>query len=210
MAAARAVGVRDERVLDAVAAVPRARFVPLASRGRADVDEPVRITHRQVTTQPSLTARMVEALELGADDKVLEVGTGYGWQTALLARLAREVYSVELWADMVEAAREALAAERIANVHLVVGDGSQGVPEHAPYDALIVCAAFPTVPPPLVEQLAAGGRLVQPIGPSGDEDVTLFRRDAAGLTRVGSVIPAYFVPLYGRHGYPLDQAPAEP
>lgn len=209
-AAARAAGVRDERLLAAMADLPRAAFVPPDLAGDAYVDEPVRITHRQVTTQPSLVARMVEALELEGDETVLEVGTGYGYQTALLARLAREVWSIELWSDMTDAARAALAGQRIANVHLVVGDGTRGLPEQAPFDGIIVTAAFPEVPTPLADQLVRGGRLVQPIGPGGFEDVILFRKDEEGLTPERTLTPARFVPLYGEHAYALETAPAEP
>jgi protein-L-isoaspartate(D-aspartate) O-methyltransferase len=209
-AAARAAGVRDERVLAAMTELPRAAFVPPSLAGEAYFDEPVRIPHRQVTTQPSLVARMVEALELDGKERVLEIGTGYGYQTALLARLAREVWSIELWADLSAAARRTLAGQRIANVHLVVGDGSRGLPERAPFDAIVVSAAFPTVPEPLGEQLVAGGRLVQPIGRGGSEDVVLFRKGEQGLTRSRSLTAARFVRLYGEHGYALDDAPAEP
>jgi protein-L-isoaspartate(D-aspartate) O-methyltransferase len=208
--AARAAGVRDERVLAVMTALPRAAFVPPALAGEAYVDEPVRIPHRQVTTQPSLVARMVEALELEGDERVLEVGTGYGYQTALLSRLAGEVWSIELWSDLTEAARSALAAQRIRNVGLVVGDGTRGLPERAPFDAIVVSAAFPTVPEPLAEQLVAGGRLVQPIGPGRSEDVVLFRKAEHGLIRARSLTAARFVRLYGEHGYALDDAPAEP
>jgi protein-L-isoaspartate(D-aspartate) O-methyltransferase len=210
VAAARAVGARDERLLAVMAEVPREVFVPTAFAGEAYADEPVRIPHRQVTTQPSLVAKMVEALALEGDERVLEVGTGYGYQTALLARLAREVWSIELWPDLTEAARTALAGQRIANVHLVVGDGTRGIPDRAPFDAIVVSAAFPTVPEPLADQLAAGGRLVQPIGCGGSEDVVLFRKGEQGLTRAGSLTAARFVRLYGEHAYALEDAPAEP
>jgi protein-L-isoaspartate(D-aspartate) O-methyltransferase len=202
--------VRDERLLAVMAEVPRASFVPPGSADEAYVDEPVRIPHRQVTTQPSLVAKMVEALELTGDERVLEVGTGYGYQTALLARLAGEVWSIELWSDLSAAARASLAGQRIANVHLVVGDGSRGLPEHAPFDAIVVSAAFPTVPAPLVEQLIVGGLLVQPIGYGGSEDVVQFRKGERGLTRVRSLTAARFVRLYGEHGYAIDDAPAAP
>jgi protein-L-isoaspartate(D-aspartate) O-methyltransferase len=202
--------VRDERLLAVMAEVPRASFVPPGSADEAYVDEPVRIPHRQVTTQPSLVAKMVEALELTGDERVLEVGTGYGYQTALLARLAGEVWSIELWSDLSAAARASLAGQRIANVHLVVGDGSRGLPERAPFDAIVVSAAFPTVPAPLVEQLMVGGLLVQPIGYGGSEDVVQFRKGERGLTRVRSLTAARFVRLYGEHGYAIDDAPAAP
>jgi protein-L-isoaspartate(D-aspartate) O-methyltransferase len=133
---------------------------------------------------------------------VLEVGAGLGYQAAVLARLAREVWSVERRPELAAAAAANLAAAGVENVHVVVGDGSVGLPEHAPYDAIVLAAAHPLVPPPLVRQLAPGGRLVQPIGPSGAEEVTLFRRGADGrLERVRVLIGASFVPLYGRHGF---------
>jgi protein-L-isoaspartate(D-aspartate) O-methyltransferase len=208
--AARASGVRDERLLAVMAELPRAAFVPPGMAAEAYVDEPVRIPHRQVTTQPSLVARMIEALELQGGERVLEVGTGYGYQTALLARLAREVWSIELWADLSAAARRSLAKQGITNVQLIVGDGTRGLPERAPFDAIVVSAAFPSVPAPLAEQLTAGGRIVQPIGRGGSEDVVLFRSGAHGLTRERSLTAARFVRLYGEHGYALEDAPAEP
>ena len=192
----------DERVLAAVREVPRAEFVPEDLVDRAYEDSPLPIPHEQVTTQPSLVAAMVEALGLMGSERVLEIGTGYGWQTALLARLAAEVWSVERYRDLAEFAERALERQRAGNATVVVGDGSGGLPAHAPYDAVLVAAAFPSVPAPLVQQLAAGGRLVQPIGPGGAEDVVLFERAEAGLERRRSVIGAHFVRLYGEHGFP--------
>ena len=153
---------------------------------------------------------MVEALALRGREKVLEVGTGYGYQTALLAMLAREVWSIELWQDMIDAARASLAEVGVVNARLLVGDGTLGLPDHAPFDAIIVTAAFPTVPPPLQDQLAQSGRLVQPIGPGGLEDVRLFEMQAGRLVVRRSITGAYFVPMYGEHGYALADAPAEP
>jgi protein-L-isoaspartate(D-aspartate) O-methyltransferase len=198
VAAARAAGVADERVLAAIAAVPRAEFVPTEWARRADVDGPIPIPHRQVTTQPSLVARTVEALALAGDERVLEIGTGYGWQTALLARLAREVFSVERFADLAETARAALAGRD--NVSIIVGDGSEGLAEHAPFDAILVAAAYPIVPAPLGDQLAERGRLVQPLGSGGDEDVVLFRK-GRGLQQVRTISGAHFVRLQGRYGF---------
>jgi protein-L-isoaspartate(D-aspartate) O-methyltransferase len=187
-------------VLEAIAAVPRAEFVPLEHADLADLDAPIPIPHEQVTTQPSLVARMIEALALKGDERVLEVGTGYGWQTALLARLADQVFSVERFPDLAETARRHLAD--FENVAVVVGDGSAGLPDHAPFDAILVAAAYPAVPAPLAEQLAEGGRLVQPIGPGGAEDVVLFERHAGELERIRSVSGAHFVRLHGRHAFP--------
>jgi protein-L-isoaspartate(D-aspartate) O-methyltransferase len=200
VAAAREVGVQDERVLKAIAGLPRTDFVPAEHADLAEVDVPIPIPHEQVTTQPSLVARMVEALGLEGDERVLEIGTGYGWQTALLGRLAREVYSVERFADLAETARRHL--DGYENVTVVVGDGSEGLPEHAPFDAILVAAAYPRVPDPLAEQVAEGGRIVQPLGPGGAEDVVLFEKRDGELRRVRSVSGAHFVRLYGRHGFP--------
>jgi protein-L-isoaspartate(D-aspartate) O-methyltransferase len=197
--AARDAGVRDERVLNAIADVPRAEFVPPAYAARAEVDTPIPIPHDQVTTQPSLVAQMVEALSLTGDERVLEIGTGYGWQTALLARLAREVFSVERFADLAETAGAVLAG--CENVVVVVGDGSEGLPQHAPFDSILVAAAYPSVPVPLAEQLAENGRLVQPLGPGGAEDVVLFEKRRGDLRRVRSLGGAHFVRLHGRHGF---------
>ena len=200
VAAAREAGVQDERVLEAISAVPRAEFVPPEHAELAEIDAPIPIPHGQVTTQPSLVARMVEALALTGDERVLEVGTGYGWQTALLARLAREVFSVERFPDLAETARAALVG--YDNVQLFVGDGSEGLPEYAPFDAIIVAAAYPSVPDPLAQQLAEGGRLVQPLGPGGAEYVVLFEKRTGELHQVRSVSGAHFVRLHGRHAFP--------
>ena len=201
VAAARAHGVRDARLLEAIAAVPRARFVPLDLSARAYEDEPLPIPQGQVTTQPSLVAQMVAALGLAPAERVLEIGTGFGWQTALLARIAGEVWSVERWGDLAEAARANLERHGVENATVVIGDGSRGLAEHAPYDAILVAAAFPRVPPPLAEQLAESGRLVQPIGPGGADDVLLFAKRGGVLEQTRFVTGAYFVRLYGEHGF---------
>lgn len=197
-----AEGVRDPRLLQALREVPRAGFVPADLAEQAYLDRPLPIPHGQVTTQPSLVARMVEALGLTGEERVLEVGTGYGFQTALLARLARSVWSVERWADIAEAARANLAAGGVDNAEVVVGDGSEGLPGHAPYDAILVSAAFTQVPLPLARQLAPGGRLVQPMGSGGNEDVVLFEHGPEGLEPRRWLTGARFVRLYGRHGFP--------
>jgi protein-L-isoaspartate(D-aspartate) O-methyltransferase len=202
LAALRAAGIREPRLLEAVRAVPRAAFVPPGVGDRAYHDTPLPIPHDQVTTQPSLVAKMVEALALSGVERVLEIGTGYGWQTALLARLAREVWSVERWPDLVETARENLSRHGVETATIVLGDGSEGLSDEAPFDAILVSAAFPEVPDPLAEQLAAGGRLVQPIGPGGAEDVVLFERRPEGLIPRRSITGAHFVRLVGRQGFP--------
>jgi protein-L-isoaspartate(D-aspartate) O-methyltransferase len=203
--AARRTGVRDPRVLAAIGAVDRAGFVPVEYRHLADHDAPVPIAHGQVTTQPSLVARMVAALELDGYERVLEVGTGLGYEAAVLAHLAARVVTVERHHALAADAERNLAGAGIDNVEVIVGDGSLGWPPGAPYDAIVVAAAFPEVPRPLVDQLRDSGRLVQPVGPGGAEDVTSFRRAGDELERVGSVTLARFVRLIGEHGFPDER-----
>ena len=197
----RLAGIRDEAVLGAVGAVPREEFVPPEWSAHAYEDTPLPIPHHQVTTQPSLIARMIEGLALEGRERVLEIGTGYGFQTALLARLAEAVWSVERFSDVAEMARTHLARRGIDNAWVVVGDGTLGLAEHAPFDAIVVAAAFPRVPRPLVGQLAAGGRLVQPLGSGGDERVVVFEKDEGELREVAMLTHAHFVRLVGRHGF---------
>jgi protein-L-isoaspartate(D-aspartate) O-methyltransferase len=197
----RATGVRDARVLEALEQVPRANFVALESAGDAYLDRPLPIPHGQVTTQPSLVAVMIDALGLMGNERLLEVGTGYGFQSALLGRLAAFVWSIERWPDLADTARKNLARGGVENVEVVAADGSGGLPDHAPYDAILVSAAFPSVPEPLADQLAERGRLVQPIGPGGHDDVQLFEKRHGVLVPRRFVTGAHFVRLYGAHGF---------
>jgi protein-L-isoaspartate(D-aspartate) O-methyltransferase len=145
---------------------------------------------------------MVEALRLKGHEQVLEIGTGYGFQTALLAWLARFVWSIERWRDVAEVARANLTRHGARNAEVVVGDGSLGLEERAPFDAILVSAAFPSVPAPLANQLAARGTLVQPVGSGGSEDVVLFVKEQGNLVPRRIVTEARFVRLYGSHGFP--------
>ena len=197
----RAAGIGDERLLEAIRATPRAGFVPADHVVFAYEDMPVPIPHGQVTTQPSLSARMIEALDLAGQEHVLEIGTGFGYQTALLARLAADVVSIEMSPDLARHARRNLARHGIRNVELLVGDGSCGAPDYAPFEAIVVSAAFPEVPAPLVEQLRLGGRLVQPIGLGERDEVVLFHRTPEGLQRRQVLTLARFVRLQGRYGF---------
>ena len=197
-----AEGVLDPRVLRALRKVPRAGFVPSDLVEWAHLDRPLPIPHGQVTTQPSLVARMIEALALEGSERVLEIGAGYGFQTALLAHLSGFVWGVERWPDIADISRKTLSRHGVTNVEVVTGDGTKGLPEHAPYDAILVAAAFPSVPPPLAEQLAPGGRLVQPIGSGGKEEVVLFEKVKEGLKRNRTITGARFVRLHGKHAFP--------
>jgi protein-L-isoaspartate(D-aspartate) O-methyltransferase len=197
-----AEGVLDPRVLRALRKVPRAGFVPSDLVEWAYLDRPLPIPHGQVTTQPSLVARMIEALALEGSECVLEIGAGYGFQTALLAYLSDFVWGVERWPDIADISRENLSHHGVTNVEVVAGDGTEGLPEHAPYDAILVAAAFPSVPPPLAQQLAPGGRLVQPIGSGGEEEVVLFEKGKEGLKRRRTITGARFVRLHGKHAFP--------
>jgi protein-L-isoaspartate(D-aspartate) O-methyltransferase len=200
VAAAEGEGVRDVRILEAFRRVRREGFVPPDWVGLAYEDRPIAIAHHQVTTQPSLVARMIDGLRLEGTERVLEVGTGLGFQTALLAVLAREVFSIERFPDLAEAARANLEAAGIEGATVVAGDGTLGLVQHAPYQAIVVSAASPEVPPPLIDQLSDGGRLVHPLGPGGREIVVAFRKEGDALVEERRLVPAHFVPLVGRHG----------
>ena len=185
----------SSRVVDAFRSVDRARFVPDDSRAEAYRDRPVSIPHDQTTSQPTLIARMIDVAEVGSDDNVLEVGTGLGYQTALLATLAARVVSIDRHASLTAQARRNLERAGLGNVVLLLGDGWQGAPGYAPFDVIIVSASASKVPPAFETQLADGGRLVIPVGTIGGDDVLLFRKRDEQLGRERLVTPARFVPL---------------
>ena len=198
--ALRAKGVRDLAVLKAFAETPRHRFVPAALRHRAYEDRALPIGDDQTISQPFTQARYLEALRLTGRERVLEIGTGSGYQTALLAALAAQVFSVERVESLALAAREALREAGVANVSVLLGDGTLGWSAYAPYDAILVAAGGPVVPPPLLEQLATGGRLLMPVGARGAQTLTLVERVGVEMrqTPLGGV---RFVPLVGEHGF---------
>ena len=186
------------RVITALRKVRRERFVPDREVARAYVNAPLPIGCGQTISQPFIVALMSDLLDLRPVDRVLEVGTGSGYQAAVLAELAGGVFSTEVIAELAEVARHALAREGYGNVALRVGDGGHGWPEQAPFDAIIVTAAARGVPPALVEQLRPGGRLVIPVGvPCGDQELRVLRKSSDGRVSSRAVLPVAFVPLTG-------------
>jgi protein-L-isoaspartate(D-aspartate) O-methyltransferase len=193
-------GINDLAVLRAVEMTPRHLFVPTGVRHRAYEDAPLPIGSGQTISQPSIHARYLELLRLTGHEKVLEVGTGSGYQTALLAHLAAQVFSIERVPALLEKARDILRQIGVRNVSLLMGDGTIGWREYGPYDAILVSAGSPDVPAPLVEQLAEGGRLLIPMGPKEEQVLTLLTRRNGQIDR-RDIAPVRFVPLLGTHGW---------
>jgi protein-L-isoaspartate(D-aspartate) O-methyltransferase len=193
-------GIKDRRVLDAMRQVPRHLFVPKDTRGLAYCDGPLPIGQGQTISQPYIVALMTELLELTGQEKVLELGTGSGYQAAILSRLVRQVYSVERHAALAEQAEKVFAQLGYDNIVISVGDGTLGWPEHSPYEAIIVTAAAPDVPQPLMEQLADGGRLVAPVGSRWSQVLAKVKRQGETLTKEHLTAVA-FVPLVGKYGW---------
>jgi len=188
-------GVNEPRVLDAMRVVPRHLFVPLDARDRAYLDAPQPIGEGQTISQPYIVALMTSLLELRGDEKVLEIGTGSGYQAAVLARLVREVYTIEIIEPLSRRAQKTFQEMGLRNVHARIGDGYQGWPEAAPFDAIVVTAAPEKVPQPLLDQLKVGGRMVIPVGREF-QDLQLLTKTAEGVIRK-TVLPVRFVPMTG-------------
>lgn len=194
-------GLSDERVLEAMGSVPRERFVPAELAPYAYQDRPLPIEEGQTISQPLIVAEMAAAAELTPDSRVLEVGTGSGYGAAVLGRIAAQVFTIERHEELAEQARRRLHELGYENVHVTSGDGTLGWPEHAPYDAIVVTADAPSVPPALLEQLGDGGRLIIPVGPDSDAQKLLrIRRhdDQIVEENLGGV---RFVPLIGEQGW---------
>lgn len=199
----RARNIEDERVLDAMMRVPRHEFVSERDRSEAYEDHPIGIGESQTISQPYMVAVTLDALQIKSTGKVLEIGTGSGYQTAILAELAAEVYSVERHPALAQSAEEVLSRLGYENVHVFVRDGSMGLPEYAPYDAIAVSAAAPRVPATLFMQLCEGGRLVIPVGSSEAQQLLLIQKvEGQSVTRV--LEGCRFVPLVGREGFQVD------
>ncbi|MBI2422400.1 MAG: protein-L-isoaspartate(D-aspartate) O-methyltransferase [Candidatus Hydrogenedentes bacterium] len=202
----RANGVHDERVLSAMYRVPRHEFIPPELRGHAYEDRPVPIGQGQTISQPLMVGHMTQLLALEGTERVLEIGTGSGYQTAILALLAQHVVSVERVEILADRARALLMRLGTGNAAVYAGDGTLGWPGCAPYDAILVTAGGPQVPPALQEQLAPGGRLVCPVGERDVQQLIVVRRTERGLTR-SIDMKCVFVPLIGNAGWP-DEPPA--
>jgi protein-L-isoaspartate(D-aspartate) O-methyltransferase len=193
-------GVKDPRVLAALRAVPRHAFLPPAEQTSAYDDSPLPIGSGQTVSQPYVVGFMTEALGLRGSERVLEIGTGSGYQTAILACLAGKIYSIERIAELADRARENLGALGIDNTEVAVGDGTEGWREQAPFDAILVTAGAPSAPQPLLDQLASGGRLLAPVGGRSVQELTLWTRTSAGFDS-RRLLPVVFVPLIGAHGW---------
>jgi protein-L-isoaspartate(D-aspartate) O-methyltransferase len=196
-------GISDPAILRAFQEVPRHEFVPEAVGHRAYEDAPLPIGFGQTASQPSLQALYLQHLELAPGDRVLEIGTGSGFQTAVLAQLVERVYSVERVRDLSVRARTALDRLRVSNVALLVGDGTVGWSRFAPYDAILVAAGSPEVPAPLLDQLAEGGRMLVPVGTRAAQRLLKVRK-TSGEVEMEDVMDCTFVPLLGRFGWALD------
>lgn len=193
-------GIRDERVLEAMRAVPRHEFVNPQDWTEAYADHPILIGEQQTTSQPYIIAAMLQAARIEPTDRVLEIGAGSGYQTALLAELAKEVFAVERHPKLVDEARQKLARHGYRNVVLIAGDGSLGLPQAAPYNAIIVSAAAPRIPPALVQQLAEGGKLVIPVGDAKQQWLKLVRKQDGQVIET-TLEGCRFVPLIGKEGF---------
>jgi len=189
----KARGIKDKRVLSAMLKVPRHLFVPEEMKDLAYRDEPLPIGYSQTISQPYIVAYMTEALKLRPEDKVLEIGTGSGYQTAILAELVREVYTIEIIPELSQRAEETLKSLGYTNIEFLIGDGSRGWPEKAPFDAILVSAAPAEVPPALVDQLQINGRLILPVG-TDSQELVLIKKTKKGLEKT-SLIGVRFVPL---------------
>jgi len=195
----RSRGISDRRVLDAFESVPRHLFVPEGGQEWAYDDCPLPLGFRQTISQPYIVAYMIQVLGLTGSERVLEVGTGSGYQAAILSKLVREVYTIELILELSDRAAKVLAEIGVTNVFLHIGDGSQGWSESAPYDAIIVSAAAPRVPKPLLDQLTGHGRMILPVGGSGCQELEVWTRDGNSFS-YETLLPVAFVPLRGMNG----------
>ena len=196
-------GVKDPRVIAAMRKVPRHLFMDESSRYKAYDDMALPVGEGQTISQPYMVAVMTELLGLGGDEKVLEIGTGSGYQAAVLAELSRELYTIERIQSLSDRAREVIAELGYSNIHMKVGDGTLGWPEAAPFDRILITAAAPSVPEPLVNQLSEGGILVAPVGDRFSQQLVRLLKQKGNLLKEYQT-PCVFVPLVGKHGWKTD------
>lgn len=201
-------GITDERVLQAMRTVPRHKFVPEDLWDMAYRDTPLPIGHDQTISQPYIVAYMTEMLHLTPDDRVLEVGTGSGYQAAILSQLAKQVYTIERMKGLAQRADQILQELGYQNIQVRLGDGGYGWPDAAPFNAIIITAAAPEIPPPLIAQLAEGAPLVAPIGPAGYQELVRLYK-IGDQTKLEHLVPVAFVPLVGEHGWRERDPPEE-
>jgi len=197
----RSRGICDARLLQAMSKVPRHEFIDPVKRQQAYLDQPITIGEQQTTSQPYIIAAMLQAAEVGADDRVLEIGAGSGYQTAILAELAERVVAIERLPALAASAQSTLARLGYKNVEIIMADGSLGWPPSAPYDVIIASAASPRVPPALVDQLAPGGRLVIPVGNAQEQVLQLISKQADGSILRRPLEGCRFVPMIGQQGF---------
>jgi protein-L-isoaspartate(D-aspartate) O-methyltransferase len=196
----REKGIHDMAVLRAFDLTPRHQFVPTGVRHRAYEDSPLQIGSGQTISQPSIHARYLEILALQGGERVLEIGTGSGYQTVLLSHLVAQIFTIERIPALFTSAREAIGRAGATNVSMLLGDGTVGWREYAPYDAILVSAGGPSIPPALVEQLAEGGRMLVPVGTKDEQTLKLVTKRAVGV-ETKDIAPVRFVPLFGTQGW---------
>jgi protein-L-isoaspartate(D-aspartate) O-methyltransferase len=197
-------GIRNPRLLKAMRTVPRHEFIPLNVQDQAYSDGPLPIGYGQTISQPYIVALMTDLLHLKGDEKVLEIGTGSGYQAAILSQLARQVYTIERYIELAVQAEERLRELGYSNVVVVSGDGSRGLPEKAPYQAILVTAAAPTVPQALIDQLDVTGRIVIPVGDRNGQDLQVLEKAPEGISSY-DIAPVAFVPMRGEFGWQEDE-----
>ena len=197
-------GIRDLAVLRAFEQTPRHQFVPTGLRHRAYEDSALPIGNGQTISQPSIHARYLELLALNGRERVLEIGTGSGYQTVLLGHLVEQVFTIERIPALYQLAREAIQRSGVGNVSMLLGDGTLGWREYAPYDAILVSAGAPSVPEPLLAQIAEGGRMLVPVGTKDEQRLVIYRRTNGELEHK-EVAPVRFVPLVGHHGWDRNE-----